>query len=213
VPLNYAERWFMQNKHRMAGVPDWVMKAERLTLVASLLGPVEGVRIGALGVLCLVEALLGVKVQNQHTAMFVDLLNALGEIEYGFNERYTPRAELEEELHALAKAGVECVVVPGGWAVGWRPAAAKAGLDIHGVHTMDELIYLLAPQAFKLQLSDMPVVIELSDMALLPLEDYTTVRTPGDRHGQSILRDTDSYILRNKILHRPRLRIQGSLYH
>jgi hypothetical protein len=196
--LKYAERWFMQNKHRMAGVPEWVMKAERLTLVAGPLGLVEGARVAALGVLCLVEALLGVKVQSQHTAICAEMLDATGKIVQGIYKHYTPHAELEEELHALAKAGVKCVVVPGGWVVGWRPAAAKAGLDIHGVRTMDELIYLLAPQAFKLQPSTMPVVVELSDVAVLPLEDYTTVRIPGDRHGQSILRDTNSYILRGK---------------
>jgi hypothetical protein len=175
-PVIAAARWFMTNKDQWAGVPDSLRASEHLDIVAGVADSFGEVDVGALVGLCLVQAFLGVSLRMDDTAVFGSIAEDSGVIGEGTRADWAPRADAQDRLQALVDVGVKRLVVPAGWVMRLSVFAAKAGLDIHGVHTMDELIYLLAPQAFKLQPSTMPLVVELSDVVLIPLDYTTSVR-------------------------------------
>jgi hypothetical protein len=146
-PVLAAARWFMANKDQWAGVPDFLMAAEHLDIVAAVADSFGEVEVGALVGLCLVQAFLGVSLQMEHTAVFGSIAEDSGVIGEGTRADWAPRADTQDRLKALAEVGVKRLVVPAGWVVRLSPFAAKAGLEIFGVHDMQELIYLLSPQA------------------------------------------------------------------
>jgi hypothetical protein len=83
----------------------------------------------------------------EHTAVFGSIAEDSGVIGEGTRADWAPRADAQDRLKALVDVGVKRLVVPAGWVVRLSPFAAKAGLEIFGVHDMQELINLLSPQA------------------------------------------------------------------